>query len=180
MNNEALDNFEVAKLAAVISGQLRRVDTETESSVPAHRIDMRKFQHNVVKAANPHQFNSYAQTSRFNNSDEAKMMEYLNREAMLKVPELHPLPNHQPPSPPPQPVIETQQRVDHNIAIANAQNINSQPSSNILNDKLNEEFLDTMKSIDNTLKLLYNSFDLYLHIDNNKTSKKKTIKKSSN
>jgi hypothetical protein len=86
--HDPLENLEVAKLAAVLSGQLRKIDKETESSMPANRIDMQRFQEQVVQSFNKSQnINTPIRNPMFQNSEQARMLEYLNMEAMSKFPE---------------------------------------------------------------------------------------------
>jgi hypothetical protein len=176
--SDVYDTLEVAKLAAFTSSQLRKIDNETSSSVPANRIDINTFKQNVIQAANPNQFShSYNTNAGVRNSDEAKMLEFLNRQAMTQVPEINPrlipLPDQpqasQPiaPSIPPQisppiaqPVITTtvQPAIKANeISVGN-------------NDSL-FEIANSIKNIDNTLRELADYF-----LDDFK--KKKSLKKN--
>jgi len=166
---DPLDNLEVAKLAAVMSGQLRRIDKETESSVPANRIDLRKFQQQVVNSANPNAARP-VDFGGYQNQDEARMMEFLNREALSKIPELIPPPVY---TPPPQ----------HNIPVVSqeVQSIPVQASVPIVQPQQqikiesNDELIQTIKSIDNSLKELC---DFFITSNNKKIKKPDTLKKT--
>ena len=86
---DALDHLEVAKLAAAIGGQLKDMDNRTEGAlVNANRLDTRKFIQNVVHAANPHARPPAHIGPQVQNSDEAHLLEMLNREAMGQVPDI--------------------------------------------------------------------------------------------
>jgi hypothetical protein len=170
--NDPYENLEVAKLAAIMSGQLRRIDKETESSTPANRIDLRKFQQQVVNSANPHaarpiDFGGYQ------NQDEARMMEFLNHEALSKVPELIPTPIYTPPQ-------NTVPVVQHTVPVV--ENIISpepvkaaQPIKNETISINNEELIGYIKSIDSSLKDLCSYF---IDADFKKNKKNQTVKKT--
>ena len=158
--HDPLENLEVAKLAAALSGQLRRIDKETESSMPANRIDLRKFQQQVVNSANPNAARP-VEFGGYQNQDEARMMEFLNRDAMNKIPELIPIPQ------PPQPNIQAVQPqiTETPVQLETQQIINT--TENIIT--VNVELLEIVKSIDSSLKDLCEHF-----IDNGVKKNKKT------
>ena len=86
---DALDHLEVAKLAAAIGGQLKDMDNRTDGALMnANRIDTRKFIQNVVHAANPNARPPAYIGSQVGNSDEAQLLEMLNREAIGQVPDI--------------------------------------------------------------------------------------------
>ena len=158
--HDPLENLEVAKLAAALSGQLRRIDKETESSMPANRIDLRKFQQQVVNSANPNAARP-VEFGGYQNQDEARMMEFLNRDAMNKIPELIPIPQ------PPQPNIQAVQPqiTETPVQLETQQIINT--TENIIT--VNVELLEIVKSIDSSLKDLCEHF-----IDNGVKKNRKT------
>lgn len=164
---DPLENLEVAKLAAALSGQLRRIDKETESSTPANRIDLRKFQQQVVNSANPSAARP-VEFGGFQNQDEARMLDYLNRDALNKIPEL--IPEH----------IPIQQSPQNNIpphtSETNVQ-IEHQKNVKITDDTINMnlELLTVVKSIDSSLK---NLCDYFIDIDIKKNKKNETLKKT--
>jgi Tfp pilus assembly protein PilP len=171
--HDPLENLEVAKLAAALSGQLRRIDKETESSMPANRIDLRKFQQQVVNSANPNAARP-VDFGGYQNQDEARMMEYLNRDALNKIPELIPVPPPQQYQPPPQPqpqqiipVVEPQiqPQIQDNQAV--------KQSADIIN--VNSELVTIIKSIDSSLKDLC---DYFIDVDFKKNKKTETLKKT--
>ena len=160
--HDPLENLEVAKLAAALSGQLRRIDKETESSMPANRIDLRKFQQQVVNSANPNAARP-VEFGGYQNQDEARMMEFLNRDAMNKIPELIPVPVPQPPQPNIQAVQP--QITETPVQLETQQIINT--TENIIT--VNVELMEIVKSIDSSLKDLCEHF-----IDNGVKKNKKT------
>jgi hypothetical protein len=128
--------LEVAKLATAIGCNLRNLDKQTEGNVqPANRIDKTKFIENVVRAARG-ESGYNPRLPNLNNSDEAQMLDYLNREAQKLVPDvtqkinLHPTPTQQTPQPHYQMPLQ------------------EDPS----------KFLNLLESIDNSLKILCQHF----------------------
>jgi len=160
--HDPLENLEVAKLAAALSGHLRRIDKETESSMPANRIDLRKFQQQVVNSANPNAARP-VEFGGYQNQDEARMMEFLNRDAMNKIPELIPIPVPQPPQPNIQAVQP--QITETPVQLETQQIINT--TENIIT--VNVELMEIVKSIDSSLKDLCEHF-----IDSGVKKNKKT------
>ena len=172
MNNDPYENLEVAKLAAIMSGQLRRIDKETESSTPANRIDLRKFQQQVVNSANPNSARN-VDFNYYQNPDEARMMEYLNNEALNKVPELIPAPNYIPPQTvhvPPQNITPIVQSIPEPEPIQQVK-----ITENPVNYIPNEELIVYIKSIDNSLKDLCS---FLITSDFKKNKKNQTLKKT--
>jgi hypothetical protein len=174
--NDPYENLEVAKLAAIMSGQLRRIDKETESSTPANRIDLRKFQQQVVNSANPNSSRP-VDFGGYQNQDEARMLEFLNNEALNKVPELIPAPNYVPPQtnyiPTPQNNIPVVQNNPEPESIKQVQEV--KPLKNSFESINNEELIVYIKSIDNSLKDLCSFF---IKTDLKKNKKKQTLKKT--
>lgn len=171
------DTLEVAKLAAFTSSQLRKIDNETSSSVPANRIDINTFKQNVIQAANPNQYgNGYNPNAGVRNSDEARMLEFLNRQAMAQVPEVTPQLIPQPVQPQiAQPVAQpVAQLVDPNpqsmVATPIQPTVKITESVSFNNDNLSE-ISNSIKNIDNTLRELADYF-----LDDFK--KKKILKKN--
>ena len=157
---DALDHLEIAKLATSIGSQLRDMDSRTEGAmVNANRLDTRRFIQNVVQAANPnaHQNNYNGQQNQ--NSEEERLMEMLNREAMGQVPDISqgspsmiPMPvNNQPQQqyiPPPVAAPNVvEQRVQYPIGIP--QQSQGDPI---------REIADAVKSIDTSLQALCTVF----------------------
>ena len=156
---DALDHLEVAKLAASIGGQLKDMDNRTDGALMnANRIDTRKFIQNVVHAANPNARPPAYIGSQIGNSDEAKLLEMLNREAIGQVPDISqgspqliPMPvNNQPPQQYiPQPVVSPnviEPRVQYPIGMPQAQG-----------DPI-REIAEAVKSIDMSLQALCTVF----------------------
>jgi len=181
------ENLEVAKLAAALSGQLRRIDKETESSMPANRIDLRKFQQQVVNSANPNAARP-VDFGGYQNQDEARMMEFLNREALNKIPDLIPPPNFQPPPVNiPAPVNIQPQVPEVPQVLEVQQQLTESPKINlpVVNQEITEELVKAVKGIDDSLKQLCDFFindsfkkkekKLIPVLKNKKLVKKKTI-----
>lgn len=166
---DALDNLEVAKLAASLSGQLRRIDKETESSVPANRIDLRKFQQQVVNAANPNAARP-VEFGAFQNQDEAQMLQYLNKDALNKIPELISYPTT------PQHSVIPQEQIINTVQLTSDEKINQDDLKLKENSiDLNLEFLTIIRSIDDSLKQLCDYFCVSSCI---KTKKSQIVKKT--
>jgi hypothetical protein len=130
------DALEVAKLATAISGQLRMVDNQTtDTTLPANRIDKNKFIQQVVNSVRGNQPNIQPNRN-FTNVDEQKMLEYLNREAMMKIPDQSVGGSNIIP-PPPMP----QGQVSSNMSL-----------------NTNQDVLNLIKNIDESLKKLCDFF----------------------
>lgn len=87
MNQETLDNLEVAKLATLIGSQLRVVDQQMDGvNTPANRLDPKKFIQNVVNSTKQGvpvpQYNSTAKSD-----EESRLLEFLNSQAMQQIPD---------------------------------------------------------------------------------------------
>lgn len=159
---DALDHLEVAKLAASIGGQLKYMDNRTEGAlVNANRLDTRKFIQNVVHAANPHARPPANIGAPVGNSDEAALLEMLNREAMGQVPDISqgsprliPMPvNNQPE----QPYIPQPQQP---IPVPQAYNHQPNPQFGVSHqggDPI-REIAEAVKSIDMSLQALCTVF----------------------
>lgn len=114
---DPLDYLEVAKLAASIGSQLKDMDSRTDGTlVNANRLDTRKFIQNVVHAANPQAKAAAHIGPQVTNSEEAELLEMLNRQAIGQVPDISqgspkliPLPVYETQQAPPQPQQFVQQ-----------------------------------------------------------------------
>jgi len=157
---DALDHLEAAKLAAAIGGQLRDMDSRTDGSlVNANRMDTRKFIRNVVNAANPNAGYHENAGQHVANSDEAALLEMLNREAMGQVPDISqgspkliPMPVNNQPQYIPQPQQPIPAPQVYNPQPNQQFNISHQTGDPI------REIADAVKSIDMSLQALCTVF----------------------
>lgn len=162
--NQALDEFEAAKLATFVGSQLRDLDNRGEGfDVRSNRIDPNRFIKRVVQVANPNQpRNMYPQI----NNDESEIIERLNREAA----NMYPVDNYQ------QPYIEPTTAVPPLIPLPTTNpsvplynpNILPVPNNSPLND-----IAIAVKSIDESLKALCEVFI----VKAKKKKRKKVVKK---
>jgi len=150
----ALDELEAAKLAAMISGELRGLDKNTDGvSIPANRIDPRAFQQRVVAAANNQNPDAVVRPPAPSlHGGDPSLLEFLNRQAASQVPDI---------TGPPEPAAYIPPLIPQPAPVQNAPAVPvvpySPPPQQMQTNQL-DDIANSLRGIDNSLKAVCDFF----------------------